>query len=54
MHKCIPYANIYTFMMIRNWVLTGMGGTHECVPYEHMLTNSNLLGMPREADMHIL
>ena len=34
MHKCIPYANNNIFMMIRNWVLTGMGGTDKSVPYE--------------------
>ena len=27
MHKCIPYANNSIFMMIRNWILTGTGGT---------------------------
>ena len=34
MHKCIPYANNNIFMMIRNWVLTQMGGTDKSVPYE--------------------
>ena len=32
MHKCIPYANNNIFMMIRNWVLTQMGGTDKSVP----------------------
>ena len=38
MHKCIPYANNNIFMMIRNWVLTGMGGTDKSVPYAHVGT----------------
>ena len=37
MHKCIPYANYNIFMMIRNWVLTEMGGTDKSVPYESPL-----------------
>ena len=37
MHKCIPYANNNIFMMIRNWVLTGTGGTYKSVPYESPL-----------------
>ena len=37
MHKCIPYANNNIFMMIRNWVLTGTGGTDKSVPYESPL-----------------